>query len=478
MGRVASAVWLAVLLGGGPAAGAGDAPVVDAAGLAAGAAPSVKGLGPADGRATTAVSAVVAASSNVRPASASVPGAGGATTAGSAEVAVSSEERPASASVGAAPHEPSDGRATSAVDDGVSRGSSDGGGTADSAAAQVAAGDGGVSAGSSADQASEDGRPASPADDGGDEARAASAGARPTAGALLANRPGRGLLTHDEYRFGQRWNLVVGLLLRPFMDLVAIPSGVVAWNARDWGTLAAVAGVVAGLSLPLGPSPDVFIQRKLQASLGGADHFRVWTKYGDFTIWATLYGALASTFLYGLVEGQPAFIEAPALALEAFLVMQVYHWGLKMLTGRDGPDRNVAPGELTSDGSYRGPAGFMDPYGSGTPSGHVASVYALFSVLMHYFDTPALWIGLHVAGALFALTIIADNYHFASEVILGAVMGYCVGRWVVEHRSSRYRNDDGGLPRRVWNTVKEHTSLAPAVLPGGGVGASVMVRWD
>lgn len=325
--------------------------------------------------------------------------------------------------------------------------------------------------------------PASPDDGAASPSDTGAAGRAPgtadaTGTAALRNRPGRGLLTHDDYRYGQRWNLPVGLLLRPFMDLVAIPSGVVAWNGRDWGTFAAVVGAVTALSLPLGPSPDVFLQRKLQVALGGADHFRVWTKYGDFAIWFTLYGSLASTFLYGLVEGQPAFVEAPALAIEAFLVMQVFHWGLKMLTGRDGPDRNVVPGQLTSDGTYRGPAGFVDPYGSGTPSGHAASAYAIFAVLMHYFDTPALWIGLHLAGALFCLTIIADNYHFASEVILGAAMGYCVGRWVVEHRSSRYRNDDGGLPRRVWNTVKEHTSLAPAVLPGGAVGASVLVRWD
>ncbi|MEW6433147.1 MAG: phosphatase PAP2 family protein [Myxococcota bacterium] len=295
---------------------------------------------------------------------------------------------------------------------------------------------------------------------------------------LLRNRPGRGLLTHDEHRFGQRWNLPAGLLLRTLMDLVAIPSGVVAWDARDWLTTAAVVGVVGLLSAPLGPSPDVFVQRKLQAALGGEDHFRVWTKYGDLLIWFSIYGGLASMFLYGLVEDLPQYVEAPALAMEAFFVVQAYHWGLKFLTGRDGPDRNVVPGELTSDGTYHGPAGFVEPYGSGTPSGHAASMYAIFSVLMHYFDTPGLWIGLHLVAALFCVTVIADNYHFASEVILGAAMGYCVGRWVVEHRSSRYRNDDGGLPRRVWNAVKQHTSLAPAVFPGGGVGASVLVRWD
>jgi membrane-associated phospholipid phosphatase len=300
----------------------------------------------------------------------------------------------------------------------------------------------------------------------------------PAPGALLGLRDGRGLFTHDEHRFGQRWNLPVGVVLRTLMDLVAIPSGVVAWDVKDWTLFAGVIAVTVGLSLPFNPSADVAIQRGLQEALGGADHFRVWTTYGDMFIWATIYGAFAATALYGLIEDAPAYVEAPFLALEAFLVVQVFHWGIKMLAGRDGPERNVVPGELTSDGTYHGPAGFVSPYGSGTPSGHAASMYALFSVVMHYVDTPLAWIGLNLVGVLACITIIADNYHFASEVILGAVMGFCVGRWVTEHRSSRYRNDEGGLPRRVWNAVKDRVTLTPTLLPGGGYGGALVVRLD
>jgi membrane-associated phospholipid phosphatase len=294
--------------------------------------------------------------------------------------------------------------------------------------------------------------------------------------ASLALRDGRGLFTHDEHRYGQRWNLPAGLVLRTLMDLVAIPTGVVAWDGKDWGLFGAVVAVTVGLSLPFNPSADVYLQRGLQEALGGADHFRIWTKYGDMFIWATIYGAFAASALYGLINDAPSYVEVPALALEAFLVVQVFHWGIKMLAGRDGPDRDVPPGELTSEGKYHGPPGFHEPYGSGTPSGHAASMYALFSVVMHYVDTPAAWIGLNLVGILACITIVADNYHFASEVILGAVMGFCVGRWVTEHRSSRYRNDDGGLPRRVWNTVKDRVTLTPVMMPGGAFGGAFVVR--
>lgn len=295
---------------------------------------------------------------------------------------------------------------------------------------------------------------------------------------LLDNHPGRGLWAHDNLRYGQRWWLPVGLVLRTLMDLVAIPSGVVAWDARDWATAATTVAATLALSLPFQPSLDVRLQRNLQHTLGGADHPRIWTPYGDMLIWATLYASLASTFLYGLLRDQPEYVEAPVLAIEAFAVMQVFHWGIKALAGRDGPDRNVPPGELTSDGYYHGPAGFKAPYGSGTPSGHVGSMYAMFTVLMYYFDTPALWVGLNVLAGLFCVTIVADNYHYLSEVLVGAVMGFATGRWVVEHRSSRYRNDPGdGLPRRIWRAVDEHVTLVPTVMPGGGVGGAAVVRF-
>jgi membrane-associated phospholipid phosphatase len=251
---------------------------------------------------------------------------------------------------------------------------------------------------------------------------------------------------------------------------------VVAWDAKDWGLLAGVAAVTAGLSLPLGPSPDVAIQRGVQRALGGADHFRIWTKYGDMAIWFTIYSALATSALYGLLYDAPEYVEVSALALEAFLVAQVFHWSLKALTGRDGPERNIPPGELSSDGQYHGPAGFQRPFGSGTPSGHAASMYAIFSVVMHAVDTPAAWISLNLVGVLLGVALVADNYHFTSEVILGAVMGFCVGRWVTEHRSSRYRNGDDGLPRRVWGAVRERVTVLPLLLPGGAIGAGVSVR--
>lgn len=303
------------------------------------------------------------------------------------------------------------------------------------------------------------------------------AAAEPSAASLLELRDGRGVWTHDKYRYGQKWNLVGGLVLRSLMDLVAIPSGVVAWDWFDWTVFSATIASTVALSLPTSPSPDVRLQRGLQELLGGPDHFKIWTTYGDMVIWMGIWGSLASMFLYGLAGDAPEYVEVAALAVEAFAVTQLYHLGIKFLTGREGPKDNVTPGETTGEGRYYGPAGFVKLFPSGTPSGHVATMYAMASVLMHYFNTPGVWIALNTFALVFCVTIIADNYHWASDVILGAALGFCVGRWVVQHRSSRYRNDADGLPARIWSKVREHAALAPTIMPGGGLGAAVVVRF-
>lgn len=290
-------------------------------------------------------------------------------------------------------------------------------------------------------------------------------------------RDGRGVWTHDQYRYGKKWNLVGGLVLRSLMDLVSIPSGMGGWDWFDWTVFSSVIASTVVLSLPTSPSPDVRLQRLIQKSLGGADHFKIWSTYGDMTIWMGIWGGVASMFLYGMTADAPDYVEVSALAVEAFAVAQVYHLGIKALTGREGPKDAVTPGETTGEGRYSGPSAFARLFPAGTPSGHVATMYAILSVVMHYFNTPAVWIGLNTFALLFSVTIIADNYHWASDVILGAALGFCVGRWVVHHRSTKFRNDEGGLPRRVLATLANHAALAPMIMPNGGVGAAVVFRF-
>lgn len=291
-------------------------------------------------------------------------------------------------------------------------------------------------------------------------------------------RDGRGVWTHDRFRYGQRWNHPGGVLLRSLMDVVSIPSGVTGWTWFDWTVASAVLAAKVTLSLPFGPSLDVGFARGAQKSLGSPTQPVFWNLYSELFVWTGVAAGVTGMLLYGLVSDAPEYVEVAALAAEAFAVAQVYHLGLKLLTGREGPLDAVTPGQVTGEGRYLGPAGALSVFPAGTPSGHVVSLYAIASVVMHYFNTPAVWISLNAIALVFSVTLITDNMAFLSDVILGAALGFCVGRWVVHHRSTRYRNDADGLPARVWDAVQRRVALAPTVMPGGGMGAALVVRLD
>ncbi len=296
--------------------------------------------------------------------------------------------------------------------------------------------------------------PEKPSDPG--QAAAAAPSPAPAPGA--PRKEVRGVFVGDELRY-PRYGLLPGLGLRVLADLIAIPSGIPGWSASDFAVAGSVVALSAAMSISVkGPSLDVQIQRTFQRVLGGPGRMQLWSPYGDFLIWSGIWALTASIFVYGLAMEEPRYVETAALMVEAFAVTQIFHLGLKLLTGRQGPK------DEDGQGYYGGPAFFFRYFPSGTPSGHVATMYALFGALMTYWDTPLVNIGLGTVALVFSATIIADDYHYATDVILGAALGYCVGRWVVQHRSTRFHNGDDGKVHE-WT---DQLTVAPALFPGGG----------
>lgn len=163
-----------------------------------------------------------------------------------------------------------------------------------------------------------------------------------------------------------------------------------------------------------------------------------------------------------LVDGAEPLVEASALALEALAVIQVYHLSLKFLTGREGPLARDGRGE------YFGPTRINFP--DGTPSGHSATMFAIAGVYALYFDSLVLRVLLLGSAAIAASFLVVDDSHFASEVIVGSLMGFLTARWVVEHRSSRYRYGEKGLPLRL-------VGVGPLAVTGSGAAVAATFRF-
>lgn len=292
----------------------------------------------------------------------------------------------------------------------------------------------------------------------------------------------KGLFVGDHWRFkkGQAFGpFLRDMVVRMLADLVAIPTSVVRWEAGDYVTFGLGAAVPIVMSIPFGGvSPDVRLQREIHRVYGGVNcdyseldstfcpspltSPHVWTKPSDLAILAAaIVTPLMMGLVGGLVEKDHEFVELSMLGTEAVLVVQVYHVLGKFLTGREAP--------LGSDGTgrYHGPTRITFP--AGTPSGHSATLFGIAGTIATYYDSP--WIkviSLATAGILASLLVVDDS-HFASEVVVGSMMGYLTARWVVEHRSTKYSYGLNGLPVRLMG-------VGPMAVQGQG--AAFAATWQ
>ena len=81
--------------------------------------------------------------------------------------------------------------------------------------------------------------------------------------------------------------------------------------------------------------------------------------------------------------------------------------------------------------------------GSGTayqsfPSGHTTLAWSMATVVARmYKDKPAVPVICYSLAALVGLSRMTENKHWASDVLVGAVLGYSIGRFVVKKRNNR-----------------------------------------
>lgn len=248
-----------------------------------------------------------------------------------------------------------------------------------------------------------------------------------------------GPLQGDELRYPN-----ARVVERTWNDLAAVPASVVAWDGGDWLRFSAFAAPTIGLMLPTQPSLDVRLQSYISRhERPWADKLFVKIQTIPEGVFLAAYGAALFSAAY--VRDDDKLFEYGTLSLEALGIEQFYHVTMKLLIGRESPYQGNHQGEVY------GPTKVSFP--GGTPSGHAATYYAMMAVLMEYWDKRPLYVLGHLGGLFVSASLVYERQHFLSDVIFGAGMGYYIGRWIVRHRSSRYRCRPKGLAwyqRMMW----------------------------
>ncbi len=103
--------------------------------------------------------------------------------------------------------------------------------------------------------------------------------------------------------------------------------------------------------------------------------------------------------------------------------------------------------------------------GNSFPSGHTIGAFSVATVIAERYRTrPWVPVAAYSLASLVGIARVAERQHFPSDVFVGAVLGYLIGRHVVHSAEDPSKSG--------WN----HLRLEPGMGPGGG--PAITVAWD
>ena len=233
--------------------------------------------------------------------------------------------------------------------------------------------------------------------------------------------------------------------LHPFSNILAnMGNSFWGWNSLYW----VGAGVSTAILVESGADRDIqeYFREENPIGQGFAKAFYWMGNFIQPLIGATFY-------LGGLIYQDNYIINGGAAILQALGINALYNLTLKYITGRvrpicSGPNLCSTPNEFEFAPWKRNLINGRHSW----PSGHTASMFALTSVSHAYFRKDWIaWVGYPIAATMGIATIEAD-FHWASDVAAGFLMGIIVGYVVGNNFREVY---DASLNKKVsLNKVK------------------------
>ncbi|UCH94660.1 MAG: phosphatase PAP2 family protein [Candidatus Aminicenantes bacterium] len=148
-------------------------------------------------------------------------------------------------------------------------------------------------------------------------------------------------------------------------------------------------------------------------------------------------GIAGAFYLGGLLFKDKKAKETARLTLMTFIHTGIVVQLGKHLTGRQRPS--------WEDGQdhWAGPAGFFKRYKEGEishydafPSGHTITIFGTAAVVAEMYK-KTIWVPVlsYSLAAMCGLSRITEDTHWLSDVFLGAVLGYAIGKYIVKKRN-------------------------------------------
>ena len=169
-------------------------------------------------------------------------------------------------------------------------------------------------------------------------------------------------------------------------------------------------------------------------------------RFGQEYSWAVMGAFAVAGWGFGDSTSRRVVVDAVSASLIATGIITT---SLKYSVGRYRPDETAA-------------TWYAQPFSGhiSFPSGHTTQAFALAAVISGHYSQPWVRVTSFAIAGCVGLARIQLNKHYASDVVLGALVGTAVGGTIVTLNEHRRKEQEA--PRRL------RVSITPLVLPKGG----------
>ncbi len=159
----------------------------------------------------------------------------------------------------------------------------------------------------------------------------------------------------------------------------------------------------------------------------------------------TLIPLVAGFYGYGVLRDDPKAREVGVLGTEALLDGLIVMELLKTATRRNRPDSTSEPGEF-----FEG--------GTSFPSGHAIESWSIASLLAHEYGRKSKVVPIvaYSLATIVSSARFAAQKHYASDIVLGAGMGWFIGRYVYQTH----------MAHAIHHSALLHPKIIPLMDPG------------
>lgn len=167
-----------------------------------------------------------------------------------------------------------------------------------------------------------------------------------------------------------------------------------------------------------------------------------------------VYSVIATGLISAAFKNEKG-VQTSLLATQAMITSGIWAQLIKQLTGRERPKASYIFSHIEG-GRWHGPfaklleesaddrSGFSyDAF----PSGHTATAFSIATVFAtQYNDTKAVPVLFYSAATLVGISRLTEHEHWASDVFVGALLGYLSGKQVVRHFNKTHQNSLTQMP--------------------------------